>query len=154
MARSLEGKWFHTCYNNGVEAVVSHEVFENIRRKRLILTKLKVKNDLLPHISEVPIFTFVNIGRLEESPWFTGTCSTRDDPNVSDVRLLLNYITRNGGHFGGAMFYVPFSNGAEMGLHGSQSQRDELRYVTTDAQFMEAFGVSLNELRNSGDKYL
>ena len=85
------------------------------------------------------------------APWFTGTTSPEGS---NDLHRLLNYITRNGGWFSSASFYVPFSNGAETGLHGTDAQLNELRYVTTSAQFEETFDISLSELRASGDKYL
>lgn len=154
MARSLEGKWFHNYYNNGVEAVVSGGIYQNMRKKRAITLALENmgkgngdQGDMLPHIPETPVFTFASKDRVDKSPWFTGTTS-------SDSCRLLNYITRNGGWFSNASFYVPFSNGAEIGFHGPEAQREELRYVTTDVQFEETFGISLQELRDSGDKYL
>jgi hypothetical protein len=88
---------------------------------------------------------------VTKSPWFTGT----DDPNGdSDLTSLLNYITRNGGRFCSSSFHVPFSNGAEVGLHGREAQLNELRYVTTDSQFKETFGISLGELRVLKDEHL
>lgn len=162
MARSLEGKWFHNCYNNGVEAVVSHEIWENIEKRYAIVRALGLledvrekivwKEDILPHLPEMPIFTFASTDRVTKSPWLTGTRSSEDREN--DLHRLLNYITKNGGWFSNIPFYVPFSNGAEMGLHGPKAQLSELRYVTTNSQFEETFGVSLDELRASGDKYL
>ena len=153
MARSLEGKWFHICYNNGVYAVVSHEIYENIRRKRQILVRLEMERDLIPHIPETPIFTFAGKDRVAKSPWFTGNDGDSDD-RKNDWHRLMNYIHREGGHYIDATFYVPFSNGCETGLHGPATQCDELRYVTTDAQFKETFGISLAELRDSDEKYL
>ena len=162
MTRSLEGKWFHNFYNNGVEAIVTHEVWENMRKKRavmLMLENMSKRNgdqeDMLPHIPDTPVFTFASKERVDKSPWFTGTMSnTSSFPENRDLTRLLNYITRNGGQFGSGSFHVPFSNGAEIGFHGPDAQVDELRYVTTSQQFEETFGISMNELRNSGDKYL
>ena len=161
MARSLEGRWFHLCYNSGVHALVSNEVYENqMRRNAIILAPMMDrlreqidKRDILPHIPDRPIFTFARQERVQKSPWFTGMDT--DTPGYpSDLKRLLNYITRNGGQFANAGFYVPFSNGTEMGRHGTDSQFNELRYVTTNSQFEETFGISLNELRDSGHKYL
>ena len=149
MARSLEGKQFYICYNNGVNAVVSGDILEDIQKKRAVASVLRATDDdvdFTPHIPEFPIFTFANEERVSRSPWFTGIFET-------DLKPLLGHIANNGGRiYGDSSFHVPFSNGCEVSSHGREAQLEELRYVTTSAQFEETFGISLHELRNPKGK--
>jgi hypothetical protein len=163
MARSLEGKWFMVCYNNGVDALVSNLVYKDIMRRQEILLHSSIRElqsaigtavNLLPQFPVGPIFTFTHAERYAKSPWFTGTCP--EDSNTSranDFTRLQNYITRHGGHTNTARFYVPFSNGIETGMHGVPRQLHELSYATTHAQFEETFGISLRELRDPRNEY-
>jgi hypothetical protein len=140
---------FYTSHNNGVYAIVPKDVLINIFRVGRIVRRLrKIKGDdsfdfwkMFAHISRTPIFTFTREERVKESPWFTG------DETV--YRALVDYlIPETGGEARPSGFFVPFSNGMEIGAHGAEAQQEELLYVTSEQQFQEAFGVSSEEVLN------
>jgi len=138
-------KKYYSCYNNGVMAIVSEETYNDIQKYWEIVQRLACRNlaetasPALKHLC-VPIFTFAHIERVKESPWFTGECD-------NFLFKLLKHIRDNGGKLiEGESFYVPFSNGCEVGLHGEAVMRNELAYVTTEQQFLETFGVSISEI--------
>lgn len=143
-ARRLEGRVFCTAYNNGVYAIVTADVMANLSRVGKIVARLRAMDvedehvdiwKMFAHIPRTPIFTFTREERAKESPWFTG------DEMV--YHALVDYlIPGTGGEVRSSGFFVPFSNGMEVGIHGSKAQQDELRHVTTEQQFREAFGVS------------
>ena len=154
MARILEGKVFYEDYNNGVYAMVSDTVywgraqFDRIRQKLADKGRCSFLGDgrlfdvalaeTVP-LPRMPIFTFVvSTPRYSESPWFTG-----DELILSDLRA---HIRDVGGQILRRSIFVPFSNGKEMGLHGVEAQLAELKYVTTEEQFVEAFGISMGEV--------
>lgn len=153
MARRLEGRRFYANYNNGVRAIASAEVVMTGRKRRMIelwisdkssddysrrQTLLEATKTGLAHLRLTPIFTFADSERVKEQPWFTGD---------NDLHLLLTgYIAEEGGVISLGL-YVPFSNGAEMGAHGPEAMSEELKFVTTDGQFEETFGITLKELR-------
>ncbi len=149
MARSLEGKTFFVNYNNGVTSITPERV---VRNQGLVATThdriasgmnqmdaevraqyMDALKDALAHIPTTPVFTFVDDERKSKSPWFTGTTHTEN--------ALVEWVKENGGHIEGNAGYVPFSNAAELGVHGPDAMRNELRYVTTEAQFEEIFGI-------------
>jgi hypothetical protein len=158
MARSLEGKKFFKWLNNGVCALVRSDVYAQWHRVNNIKLKLlyggehhgrtndeviEAVNRGLAHIPVTPYFTFVPERRLEDSPWHTG------DKQL--LGFLLTYIHKEGGYFEeGRNVYVPFSNGAELGLSGLAGQEDQLKYVTTDQQFADTFGISAEEIQRRG----
>jgi hypothetical protein len=141
-------KYFY-CQNNGVVAVASEETLNDIRKKnaiRYVLTDAihqvqgrdysKPLTEGLKHFGTPVIFTFTrNHERFEGSPWFTG-----------DIDLFTNLRKCADHTFEEAGFYVPFSNGCEIGIHGDEAMASELEYVTTDKQFYDAFGVTRTEL--------
>jgi hypothetical protein len=69
--------------------------------------------------------------RFEKSPWITG-----DDKMLN---ALISHIRNNGGSVKSEGFYVPFSNGCELGIHGEKAMTSELLYVTTERQFVNNF---------------
>lgn len=142
-------KFFH-CHNNGVTAIVSEEVKNDYVKDREINSVLndathqvrgrdysKPLNEGLRHMGK-PVFTFTHNERSQKSPWFTG------DGEL--MEMLWEYTITNGGQFEEGGFYVPFSNGCEIGLHGDQAMASELTYVTTDTQFRETFDISRSEV--------
>ena len=146
-------KKFFFCYNNGVTAIVDEATLASIHKRNAIWQlfeerekKAKFKEYWwAPHVASegtwhlsVPIFTFVRQERFKESPWFTG------DTGLMDA--LIEHIKERGDVFQDAGFYVPFSNGCEIGTHGKESMRGELSNVTTEKQFEEIFGVRVSEL--------
>jgi hypothetical protein len=147
MARSLERKLFHTCTNNGVTAVISHATKIALHQKCLIqdalVREIVVETEKAHQIGNVvmvglahigtPIFTFSSSERVLRSPWFTGTLNLLEE--------LKSHVSAQGGRFEAASFFVPFSNGAEQGLHGLESQGAELRYVTTAQDFYDTFAI-------------
>ena len=88
----------------------------------------------------LPTFTFVRDDRFIESPWFTG--------NDNVLELLMKHIKETGGRIESSGFYVPFSNGCEVGMHGKDAMKADLAYVTTQQQFRDTFGISMAELVN------
>jgi len=102
--------------------------------------RLVVAADDATHHLNTPTFTFVRSERFNSSPWFTATDDVLD--------LLIEHIKKNGGRIEEAAFYVPFSNGCELGIHGKDAMKSDLAYVTTSRQFRETFGISLTDLAN------
>ena len=153
-------KKFFANYNNGVTAIVSEEVYNDIHRQRMIRQQFVAREesveykdrwraDLASKATEhltVPIFTFASDDRFEESPWFTG--------NRQVYKTLVEYIRKNGGVVEEGGFFVPFSNGCEIGMHSKDAMKSELAYVTTSQQFRETFGISQAELVNPTDTNL
>ncbi len=154
MARRLEGQVFYTGYNNGVQALAHESVVRNMELVNKIASwhdnpkngfqdydrrrvHVKAALEALGHIPTKPIFTFAGKERAEAQPWFTG--------DTYDLDLLLKYLQSEGARIGTGL-YVPFSNGAEMGIHGIEAMQSELGYVTTRSQFKEVFGISMDEL--------
>jgi hypothetical protein len=165
MAGSLLGKFFYICYNNGVASVISEEVYATRTQAMIIrgalretaqgqikATNYALREDAdrardawsdsvnkgLAHISETPIFTFTVGDRVARSAWFTGSSEL--------LALLREWVKSEGGAFREASFYVPFSNGCELGMHGLERVEDELKYVTTHEQFEKTFGVRYLDL--------
>ncbi len=140
-------KRFFVCNNGGVTATMSEDTRVDILKDLAIRTRLACKHHYtdisveldrgLGHLC-VPIFTFVSTKRFTESPWFTGD---------SDLfNALVVYLESGGAEFAPWGFYVPFSNGMELGMHGEREMENELSYVTTERQFQDTFGISRNEL--------
>ena len=154
MARSLKGSKFFSTDNNGVAAIVDPGVFENYwKRDRCYRTltssdyrtstvpkvdAVKAIEQGLSHIPLTPVFTFVGEERFKRSPWFTG------GPDL--FHALLKHLSENGATVFPRSFYVPFSNGIELGMRGPESAAEELRFVTTNQQFLDTFGVWPSEL--------
>lgn len=142
-------KKYFSCYNNGVTAIVSEETYDNIQ-KHEIIWQLFMEQDFnsrtLPETAReglehllVPIFTFTRPDRFNVSPWLTG--------DVAFLNELYAFIKESGGTIESGSFYVPFSNGCETGVHGTDAMKRELRHVTTGQQFRETFGISLSEIK-------
>ncbi len=137
-------------------AIVSEEVYNDLRKAHQIWEHFKERDDernipyndqwkaltasqAVGHLT-VPIFTFTHDERWKTQPWFTGGeklwSMLNDYFEQSD-----NYIERD------RSFFVPFSNGAELGMHGKDAMVGEFRYVTTETQFRDTFGISPTELK-------
>ena len=141
MARSLEGKSFFRNYNNGVYSLASEEVFRGREKAERILNHLCLAEEVevleLP-LPASPIFTFAHYDRVLESPWFTG--------HAECLRKLIEHICEAGGSVLDSGLHVPFSNGVEKGRFDRAAQLAELRYVTSERQFAETFGITINEI--------
>ena len=148
MARRLEGRTFCECHNNGVTALAMEEAVAELDRLfeigAAISTLGQIGHDERTAVNRaldrlrLPIFTFAREERVRDEPWFTG-----------DFRLyqvLCDYVRDAGGSKWPGHFYVPFSNGIEMGHRGLQAMCDELQFVTTRQQFRDVFGISYDEL--------
>lgn len=147
-------KRYYSCYNNGVNAIVSEEVLRDLEKRQEIYKVFwshsayfqsaefnSARRDGLRGLG-VPIFTFVSPERFKTAPWCTGDNDLRD--------AVLKQIQKNGGDVYIKSFHVPFSNGIECGLSGPESMVAELAHVTTEQQFRETFGVSIEEcLKNN-----
>ena len=137
-------KKFYACSNNGVLALMGEDAYNNTGKCNRIRMTLNDPNHRAPgrdidepldkglaHIPITPVFTFTHNERFAKSPWFTGG------------GLLLEVLYEcvlAGGKIEEGWFYVPFSNGAEIGMHGDRAMVRELSYVTTAEQFRETFG--------------
>jgi hypothetical protein len=153
-------KKFFTCSNNGVIAIVNEDVYNDIHRQRMIRQYFTTRDEKVEYSERwragvadnatnhlnVPTFTFVRPERFQESPWFTASYDV--------LNLLIDHIESIGGMIEDAGFYVPFSNGCEVGIHGKDSMKSDLTYVTTSQQFCETFGISLAELVNPNTTHL
>lgn len=155
MARRLEGQKFITCYNNGVSAIANELVLDHSWRcSRIVrrLTEGKLNIAILDNMltgalrnSRGPIFTFASWERVADSPWFAGDAALYE--------ALLGHIEHEGGVISQSpFFYVPFSNGLELGLHDIAAQVSELAWVTSDWQFSQTFGITVGELRREAAK--
>ncbi len=146
-------KTFYYDYNNGVTAVVSEDVLGDIKKlveiRRHFAEREREKpfgddcflsNSADQGIAALgkPVFTFTRQERFRESPWFTG--------DTELMNALAEHLKERGDVFQRGSFYVPFSNGCECGLHGPDSMKHELAYVTTEKQFEDTFGVSIGYL--------
>ena len=144
---------YYSCYNNGVQAIVSEDVMRGIEQSKLIQKFFEYRDADIPanqrfrpaaaykglkHLA-VPVFTFASSERVMEQPWFTGT--------IEEYSSLRRHIRANGDCIEEGWFYIPFSNGLELGLNGENAMKSELAYVTTGEQFREAFGISIAELQ-------
>jgi len=150
MARRLEGKTFFTNRNNGVTAITSQDYSEETAQlvEQLCVyydaqgftaqEQKDAKNAVISVVFFKPVFTFARAERVMNSPWFTG--------GVMLAQTLKYYIKQEGGIIQEADFYVPFSNGYELGIHGVKALQDELRWITTKMEFEQEFGVSLTSL--------
>ncbi|MBI3633874.1 MAG: hypothetical protein HY226_06345 [Candidatus Vogelbacteria bacterium] len=139
------------CSNNGVTALVDEDVQEGIdqaARIREALTRdrtLVIPNDSaigtgLARFPFGPYFAFVSPERYERAPWFTGDRSV--------LVALADYITQEGGKIESSRgFWVPFSNAYELGVHGEESQIEELKKVATPADFRATFGIGINQIK-------
>lgn len=150
MARRLEGKVFLICQNNGVMAITpldySRETAELVKRLCDYYSSQnwtsaeaeKAEGAVLEIVLRKSVFTFARTERVNDSPWFTG-----DFPLLN---VVMGYIREQGGEIREGWLYVPFSNGYELMLHGVKALQDELRWITTDKQFDEEFGITRAEL--------
>jgi hypothetical protein len=139
---------FFYCQDNGVVALTSVDTLNDMAKYIAIIENIKdvqLKNDSkalydsLAHLNQGVIFTFSrDRERFKKSPWFTGDI---------DLFASIRRHFRNSEHtFEERSFFVPFSNGCELGFHGESAMATEFRFVTTEQQFREAFGISRSEL--------
>ena len=142
---------FYVSTNNGVTGVVSEDVMRDINRRTLI-AKCFARTDInfgeqlrlqratrhaLQHLS-TPTFTFSREWRVNAQPWFTGSrpLLAALTQHIESMRHVIVF----------ANFFVPFSNGHEIGHHGREAMAEEMGYVTTGRQFQETFGMSSVEI--------
>ncbi len=143
-------KTFYTDYNNGVQVLISEEVMMDIRKKNAISLFYReaereksgkgfaqIADDAVPLVG-TPTFTFTRRERVQDQPWFTG--------DNDFLEVLVAHIRENGGHIVKGGIYVPFSNGSELGMQGTEAMARELVYVTSEQQFRDTFGISIAEL--------
>lgn len=146
----LQGKMFFLNSNTGVTAITprddSGEIAELTQRLcdyygTLGLTEEEYVNavgSVLMTVFCKPVFAFARKDRVESSPWFTG--------DEVFLEKLCEYIREEGGIIQDIEFYVPFAKGYELGIHGIKALQDEIRWITTDAEFEEEFGISRQEI--------
>ena len=156
MSRSLEGKIFYTCSNNGVTAIIDSTTKNNFDREKEIRSDLEKKcsdwRDVSPAMCDglhldfrTPIFTFAHHNRRKESRWITGRYELFDE--------LTRYIKSEGGRIVVGSFHVPFSNNMETGAMGRDLMTFELSHVTSEQQFSDVFGISIDKLLSSDYMY-
>ncbi len=143
MERRFEGRVFYKCSNNGVTALAEKSVIKVAEKRLEIMNALGdrlLSVDNLPQwFRPGPIFTFASTERVKNSPWLTGSSDL--------LECLLEEIRFEDGEIiEGISFFVPFSNGSEIGLHGAEAQKEALSYVTTEEEFESTFGISKDEL--------
>lgn len=145
---------FYTHKHNGVIAVISEEVLEGVKERSILYEQLLKQciqhgatekkasfgiNKGLLHM-DIPTFTFVEQERFDRYPaLFTGSYREFD--------ILYKRLMERGDKIKPEGFYVPFSNGLELGMRGAANLANELRFKTTRTQFRQTFGFSLGELR-------
>lgn len=138
MARSLKGKQFFICTNNGVKAIVEEKILRNMERRQDIerfVGESLVRD--LPQLPDIPIFTFGSRVSSCHAAVLTS--------NLAWFEELERYIKAMGGIIQGGNFYVPFSNGYEFRTKDRKTRLAELRFVTSGAQFEETFGATPHE---------
>lgn len=150
MTQKMEGRVFLICHRGGVTAITpldySEETAELVERlcdyydsqEFTVMERASANSAVLQVVFRKPIFTFARSGRAKESPWFTG------DHDL--LGILHNYILEQGGEVRDGDFYVPFCNEHELRIYDTKALQDELRWITTNAQFLEEFGISREEL--------
>lgn len=150
MTQSLKGKVFFLHSEKGVMGITprddSKETAELIQRLReyygtLSLTEEEYVNAVgavLLTIFRKPVFTFTHEGRAEKSSYLTG------DETLANS--LCAYIRNEGGVIRETEFYIPFVHGYEFGIHDIKALQDEIRWITTDAEFEREFCISKKEL--------
>lgn len=132
MTRSLEGRKFYVCSNNGVKTIIEERILRNLEKFQAIERKLGFNGrPNIPQLPITPIFTFVENSRWLNEPWTTGTRALFLATQI--------HIAEQGGKIEGGSFHVPFSNGGLETL-------TELLFVTSELQFEEAFGISLQDM--------
>lgn len=140
MTRSLKGKKFFFCSNNGVTAVVEESILRNIERRQNIERTLgESVGNALDHLQQTPIFTFADSSSENIGYFVTSHMSWV-------ANALKRYIVAMDGTYEGGSFYVPFSNQYERRRVDRKTQAAELRYVTSEQQFEETFGASVREI--------
>lgn len=116
---------FYRRHNNGVFAIVSAEVYAEIKKYKALPEHVRCLRDY-----PGPIFTFVNENVADHSTfrgYVTGTTRLMD-------RLLRDAIVSDGD------FAVPFSNAFQ--INGDEV---ELRFRTTGDELVETFGLVRSE---------
>ena len=135
---------FATCNNCGVWAIATVQAIKERGRLSDIIREIGGLEEtdritsVLRNKLDAPIFTFCKPDRYAHSPWFTGSHILREE--------VLRHITENKGQIAPDHFYVPFTNDYESGRNGLDAQIQELTYVTSDAEFEETFGVTIQDL--------
>lgn len=146
MGIKLQGRTFFTNIHNSVSVIVD-ELTYNDGLKRSAIYRCLVGghpnvsyarnqgtiafNKGLNHLSGVPVFTFTDTRSELTGPWVTGSSAL--------LESLWRYIEDEGGQIGMRPMFVPFSNGA-------QPDADALRFVTTERQFLETFGITTEQV--------
>jgi hypothetical protein len=139
MGRSLEYCKFGRFTNNGITAFTTDNVRINLTKIKAIEEKTGSKLvGQLAHMPDIPVFTFCEEERFKVSPWLTGSHDL--------FKKLITFISNRGGVIVETQFYVPFSNHYESGKRGQEQQKAEMHFVTSQAQFYNAFGVTLEWL--------
>lgn len=120
---------FYMWSNNGVVAVVTGAVFQEIEHRHRIAGEARAEGRELYLPPARPVFTFSRPGLPGLDEWLTGT--------IEDMEVLL------GGHevISDRSFYVPFSNGYQWGTLGEELAEEERRFRTTLREAMDAFGL-------------
>lgn len=118
---------FYAWANNGVIAVVSEAVFQEMEHRHRIKQEAREQGREIYLPPPRPVFTFSRpYSPLSE--WLTGT--------LDDMEVLLegHEVIRES-------FYVPFSNGYQWGTEGESLAGEERRFRTTLREAMDAFDL-------------
>lgn len=119
---------FYEWSNNSVTAVVTEEVYEEIRRRRNLAEEAVAGGYPLPFLPPArPVFTFSNLFQLKG--WVTG-----------DLALMEKLL--HGHEVISRCFYVPFSNGYQW-LYKTEPEmvEEEWKFRTDLREAMDAFGL-------------
>lgn len=150
MTQNLKGKVFFLHSEKGVMGITprddDEETVDLVQRLRDYYGTLGLMEEeyvnavgaVLMTVLRKPVFTFAYGTRAEESPFFTG--------NEAFAHELCTYIRSKGGVIRETEFYIPFVNGYEFGIHDIKALQDEIRWITTDAEFEREFCISKKEL--------
>ncbi|OGC47906.1 hypothetical protein A2886_01460 [candidate division WWE3 bacterium RIFCSPHIGHO2_01_FULL_42_13] len=124
---------FYANSNNGVTAVMTEEAYLKLEERRTLIAETERKGLGTPNLPQIgPIFTF---GRGEHRSFKCLTGST-----IVMNRLLDDHEVLHGN------IWVPFSNGAELGIHGREEQQFELQFMTSLDEAVEAFGLMPSDI--------
>lgn len=130
---------FYVWSNNGVWAVASEAVFQEMEHRNRIAGEAREEGQELCLPMPRPVFTFSDTQNPGLREWLTGT--------TDDMRLLLegHEVVRES-------FYVPFSNGYQWGTRSATSDDAllvdrEHRFRTTLREAMDAFGLVPNPIK-------
>lgn len=132
---------FYMWSNNGVVAVVSEAVFQEMECRRRIVGEARAEGQELYLPPVRPIFTFSDTRNPGLEKWLTGS--------LEDMHELLrgHEVVRES-------FYVPFSNGYQWGIKAltgdDESAERERKCRTSLREAIDTFGLAPKHLIEAG----